>query len=134
MDALGRLKAAIKDKGTFETLGPHNELLTQDIELIATDMAKLKDPNSVARPAEVEQFKKMLFKPGLTTRNSTAQAILDALSSKVDETTLNAYRVRGIQPPPMGSGAAGAPGSVGAPVTINGKTYFKLPDGRWAER
>ncbi len=141
MDALGRLKAAISDKdksatdasGTWEAFGPHNELLNQDLELIATDMAKLKDPDSVARPAEVEQFKSMLFKPGLGIRNSTALSILDAFQKKVEDTTQNAYRVRGIPPPQMGSAAAGAPSTTEPPVTKNGHTYYKTPQG-WVER
>lgn len=74
-----QLKTLINDKGTFEAIGPHNQILSQKIDSIAIDAAKLFDPESVARESEVAAFKQMLFEPGsLTTANDTAKGTIDS--------------------------------------------------------
>jgi hypothetical protein len=72
-----KLDQKIKKYGTYEMFGPHNEELEQLITSISTDTAKLVDPSSVARPSEVEGYKKMFFEPGtLTMRNKTARGTI----------------------------------------------------------
>ena len=90
----------IKDKGTYEVFGEHNKNLDRRIEAIAVDMAKLADPNSVARPSEVESFKKGLIETNMASmRNSTATNVLDSFRKEVAARADNAYKVRGLENP-----------------------------------
>ncbi len=111
----------IKDKGTYEAFGSHNADLDRRIDAIATDMAKLADPTSVARPAEVEMYKKGLVQSGATgMRNSTALEILKNFRNEVNARAENAYKIRGLENPG------------GAPVTSppSGDTVkIKSPNG-----
>jgi hypothetical protein len=97
--ALAQAKAMIADKGTYELMGSHNQDLDRLIDQIATDMAKLQDPNSVARPSEVEAVKKTLVKPGFSNTNSTAIDILNNFEQEVNRRAESAYSVRGLQSP-----------------------------------
>lgn len=88
-----QLKSLVNKNGTFEALGPHNALLAQKIDAIATDAAKLFDPESVARESEVAAFRKMLFEPGsLTTSNESALKTVDGFKKLVQD---RAARSRG---------------------------------------
>lgn len=79
-----KVKALIKDDGTFELTGPHEKKLQQKLDSIAIDAAKLFDPESVARESEVAAFRKMLFEPGsMFTRNQTASETMDAFKSMI---------------------------------------------------
>jgi len=99
-DNLTQLENMIKDKGTYEMFGSHNADLDRRVEMIATDMAKLADPNSVARPSEVEAFKKGLIQSNATgMRNSTALDILKNFRNEVNQRTENAYKIRGLENP-----------------------------------
>lgn len=82
---ISTLKQKIKDDGTHDFTGGHNENLSALIDSIAIDSAKMFDPESVARESEVAAFKKMLFEPGLTTRNATAQEILANYESMLEK-------------------------------------------------
>lgn len=93
------LKDQIENQGTFEMLGSENAVLERRIDEIATDMAKLMDPSSVARPSEVENVKRTLIKPTLFTRNATAQDILSKFDKDIDNRANNAYAIRGLTPP-----------------------------------
>jgi hypothetical protein len=95
-DQIKALQGQIDQYGTFETVGPQNEIMDQKITSIATDMAKLVDPTSVARESEVAAFKKMLFEPSLWMRNSTAKGVLNAFDQMVDQRLETAYKVRGL--------------------------------------
>lgn len=91
--------AMIKDKGTFEMIGSHNQDLDAILEEVATDMAKLQDPTSVARPSEVENIKKNLVSSGVFgNKNSTAVDILTNFKGRVGQKVQDAYKVRGITP------------------------------------
>lgn len=98
-DSIGSLKNMVNEYGTQEMLGPQNKQMDQYITAIATDMAKLVDPQSVARESEVASFKKMLFEPGFWQRESSIQGVLDNFSGMVDKRLANAYAVRGIEMP-----------------------------------
>jgi hypothetical protein len=101
MDNINLVKQAVKEKGTTELFGSHNENLQRMIDAIAVDMAKLADPSSVARPSEVEMFKRGLFESGtggLKLTNKTALDIMDKFTAEVDKRAANAYKVRGISP------------------------------------
>lgn len=93
----------IKDKGTYEMTGSHNQDLDRLVDQIATDMAKLSDPSSVARPSEVDQVKKNLIQSGFQNTNATAREIIKNFGNEVDRRADSAYKVRGI-PAPQKSG------------------------------
>jgi hypothetical protein len=107
-DNLDVLDSMIKDKGTYEALGSHNQDLDRLVEQIATDMAKLQDPGSVARPNEVEAVKKNLIKSGFQNTNATARDILKNFRSEVARRANGAYKVRDLTPPSMVAGDAGS--------------------------
>ncbi len=94
-----KLLALVKDKGTYEVFGSHNADLDTLAEQIATDQAKLQDPNSVARPSEVESVKKNLITAGLGSRNQTAEVQLKNFFKTVDQRAEQAYKTRGMRPP-----------------------------------
>lgn len=100
------IKDQIAKTGTFELAGPEGAVNERRLTEIATDMAKLADPGSVAREGEVMLMRKGLVDTGIGgafTRDDTAQAVLDALSSDVDRRREEAYLVRGLK-----MGATGA--------------------------
>lgn len=121
-DSIGELKNQLDETGSFELFGPENKNMDQYITNIATDMAKLVDPNSVARESEVASFKKMLFEPTLWTRNSTLKGVLDNFKNIVDKRMETAYKVRGLEQPVR-------PKSEEIKV-INGEKYKKV-EGGW---
>lgn len=99
-DNLTRLEKMIDEKGTYEVFGSHNADMGRLTDQIATDMAKLMDPNSVARPSEVEMFKKGLVSPtaiGMT--NATAKNILNNFRNEINSRAATAYKVRGLEEP-----------------------------------
>jgi len=96
IDALDKM---IEDNGTYETFGSHNQDLDRLVDQIATDMAKLQDPTSVARPAEVDQIKRTLVKPGFQNSNSTARDILKNFRGEVARRADGAYKIRGLSLP-----------------------------------
>lgn len=97
--ALDTLKSMIEDKGTYEATGSHNQTLDRLVGEIATDMAKLSDPNSVARPSEVESVKKDLIQSGFQNTNATALDILEKFKRDVERRADSAYKVRGLEAP-----------------------------------
>ena len=102
-DNIERAKNIIGASGTFEMFGPESEELNSIIDEISVDMAKLQDPDSVARPNEVALVRKNLVPEGavgkLGMSNETAIKLLDKFQSRVDERAKNAYQVRGIEAP-----------------------------------
>lgn len=110
-DNIKSLRDQIDATGTWEAGGAANADMERKINNIATDMAKLTDPESVAREAEVAGFRRGLFEPGLLSKNSTAKDVLDHFEKEVDQRLENAYRVRGIDPAVAKGGgqAAGQP-------------------------
>lgn len=90
------LSDLIDKGGTYDVVGPQNEIIDQKITSIATDMAKLVDPTSVARESEVAAFKKMLFSPTPLIRDSTAKDVLKSFEKMVDDRLSTAYKVRGL--------------------------------------
>lgn len=116
------LENMIKEKGTYEAFGSHNQDMDRLAEAIATDMAKLSDPSSVARPSEVEAVKKNLVRPGMGQRNSTALDILKNFRGEINRRADNAYKVRGVDIPAKEASALAAP-SKPKTVVQNGVTY-----------
>lgn len=98
-DAIGELTKMVDEKGTFEALGAHNQNLDRLIDQIATDMAKLQDQNSVARPGEVQLVKQNLIQSGFSNRNATAKDILKKFTEEVDRRADAAYKIRGLDIP-----------------------------------
>lgn len=101
-DSIQMLQDTIDKYGTFELTGPQEEDMKRLVDTIATDMAKLADPNSVARPAEVELWKRNLAKvgglQGLGMTNQTAKDILESFKGEVEKRRQHAYKVRGVSP------------------------------------
>ena len=95
------LKKMIEDNGTYEMFGSHNQDIDRMVEQVATDMAKLSDPQSVARPQEVEAVKKNLVQSGFQNTNSTALDLLSNFENEVDARADTAYRIRGLTPPSL---------------------------------
>lgn len=92
-----QLQKLIKDAGTFDIFGSHNDDIDRLADQIATDMAKLQDPNSVARPGEVEMVKKTLANPGIFQQDKTAMDKLEHFKADVERRANNALEARGIQ-------------------------------------
>lgn len=125
MKSLDDLERQVRESGTFDLTGPANSNMDALITNYAIDMAKMKDPTSVAREGEVETEKKALFSPGTikaaTTSNETALELIRKARERAQARRDEAYRVRGLDIP----GAAGPSGG-GRPVKMkfpNGKVY-----------
>lgn len=127
-DNITKLENMIKEKGTFEVFGSHNQDMDRLTDLIATDMAKLTDPNSVARPSEVEMFKKGLVQSGFSNKNSTALDILKNFRGEVNKRAENAYKIRGQENP----GSQAEKGQSEEIKTVGSKKYRKVTGG-WEE-
>lgn len=110
----------VKAHGTYEMFGPHNAELEQRIDQIATDMAKMQDPTSAARPGEVEMVKKSLLNPGITTNDKTAQDQLKAFYKTVEQRANQAFSTRGVQAPQT---------QLEEVKTLNGVKYKKVSGG-----
>jgi len=87
-------------KGTSELFGEEDEVMIRRMNEVATDMAKLADPSSVARPSEVELILKGLISPSATKMtNATALKIIEAARSDVKNRLKVAYDIRGLKDP-----------------------------------
>ena len=94
------VKEQIARTGTFELTGPEGAIITRRLNDIAIDLAKLKDPGSVAKETEVESERRSLVDTGFLgafTRDDTAQAVLAELDADVDRRREEAYLVRGLE-------------------------------------
>lgn len=98
LKTIDELEKMIGEKGTYELFGSHNQDLDRKVDQVATDTAKLMDPDSVARPNEVEMAKRGLVTSGPLQRDSTAISALKNFKNEVQNRVLNAYKVRGIVP------------------------------------
>lgn len=125
-DSLGNLKNLVSTYGTSKMFGPEEKQMNQYIQSLATDMAKLVDPNSVARETEVESFKKMLFEPGFWQRESSVQGVLDNFGKIVDKRLKSAYEIRGLEQPEQIKKLQSQEQET---RVINGKEYIKVPGG-----
>ena len=100
---LARAKELLDKAGTFELFGSEAEELSALMDEISTDMAKLQDPKSVARPAEVKLVRKNLIPEGglsqLAMSNATALDLLNQFEKRVDARANTAYGVRGLDIP-----------------------------------
>lgn len=121
--AIDTLTKQIDNYGTFEMIGPENQNMERLIDQVATDMAKLMDPNSVARPNEVELVKQGLVQSGFKNSNKTAKKILADFKNEVKRRADSAYKIRGLEAPA---------GSEPETKIIQGKTYKKVQGG-WEE-
>lgn len=93
-----KLKALVNDKGTAELVGPHENNLSQSIDSIAIDAAKLFDPESVARESEVAAFRKMLFEPGKSMQlDGTAIGTVDNFQKMIQERAMREAQSSGNQ-------------------------------------
>lgn len=120
----------IKKAGTYEALGPHNATINMLADQIATDFAKMQDPQSAARPGEVEMVKRNLIEAGLSGQNKTAIAQLKRFYDTVEQRQAAAFSARGIQPPQ--SKAVGAPQD-GMRGTLKDGTKVIKVNGKWVK-
>jgi hypothetical protein len=105
------VKEQIDKTGTFELTGPEGAIMDRRLTEIATDLAKLADPTSVAREGEVKLMRQGLVDSGflgLATSNKTAKAVLDALKEDVKQRRITAYQKRGLDLPDGATRAADA--------------------------
>lgn len=102
-DNIARAKFLLDKAGTFELFGSEAEELNALMDEMATDMAKLQDPKSVARPQEVKLVRKNLIPEGklsqLGMSNATALDLLNQFEKRVDVRANTAYGVRGLDVP-----------------------------------
>lgn len=108
--ALDKLDSMIAEDGTWEALGSHNQDMDRLVDQVATDMAKLQDPNSVARPSEVEMVKRNLVSTGFQNSNSTARDIIANFRDEVKRRADGAYKIRGLAHELPGDGASNVAG------------------------
>ena len=114
------IKAQIDKTGTFELAGPEGAVMERRLTEIATDLAKLADPGSVAREGEVKLMRQGLVDSGflgLATRNETAKAVLDALKGDVKQRRAAAYLARGLDTPDGAAPAAGVMPAAAKPLS-----------------
>ena len=114
------IKAQIDKTGTFELAGPEGAVMDRRLTEIATDLAKLADPGSVARSDEVKLMRQGLVDSGflgLATRNETAKAVLDALKGDVKQRRAAAYLSRGLDLPDGAAPAAGVMPAAAKPLS-----------------
>lgn len=135
-DNINAVMKQIKEDGTYDLFGSHNADLDRRIDAIATDMAKLADPSSVARPSEVELVKKNLVESGIWQQDSTAMSKMKGFADEVNKRVANAYRVRGLTPPESLTaeakvGPEAPPPEPAKPAEIDEKDWNQLsPDGK----
>jgi len=102
-DNIKRARDIVEKYGTVEATGPQSELLQGMLDEIAVDTAKLQDPDSVARPAEVQLVRQSLIPEDTLGRmsmtNKTAKTILDEFEKRINERAATGYKVRGIDQP-----------------------------------
>jgi len=102
-DNIKRARDIVEKYGTVEATGPQAELLQGMLDEIAVDTAKLQDPDSVARPAEVQLVRQSLIPEDtlgrMTMTNNTAKTILDEFEKRINERAATGYKVRGIEQP-----------------------------------
>lgn len=96
---VAEIVAMVQKHGTNEFLGSHNEDLERKLDQVATDMAKLQDPSSVARPGEVEMVKKTLAAPGIFKRDATALKMMDGFKREVESRANTALSRHGLAMP-----------------------------------
>jgi hypothetical protein len=138
---IDRAKKIIDKYGTVELTGSAESDLNGIMNDIATDMAKLQDPKSVARPSEVAAVRDVLLPQDRTDRlmisNKTAKDILENFKERVNERANIGYTVRGFDPitkKPLSqqenlqkqSTKKAVAGDI---VTIKGKKYKVAEDG-----
>lgn len=125
-DRIGSVRQRIKDDGTWELFGPHNDLINQELSDIAVDMAKVKDPTGVARPGDVEIEMKTLPAPGLSRSNDSALQLLDNYERNLETRRAGAYKVRGLQLPGAKREPAGNVDLTSGKVRIKDKTTGRM--------
>ena len=96
---VAEIVAMVQKHGTNEFLGSHNEDLERKLDQVATDMAKLQDPSSVARPGEVEMVKKTLAAPGIFKRDSSALKMMEGFKREVESRANTALSRHGLAMP-----------------------------------
>lgn len=130
---LGDLEKQLTEGGgTNEFTGTQNELLEGLITSYATDMAKLRDPTSVAREGEVALEKKALFQPGIRSlgmRDATALELVKKARERARERRDEAYRVRGLKPSEPDPGTPEIPTVKERRTLGDGRTIELLSDG-----
>lgn len=100
-DNLGIARDIIKRKGTFELTGPDQTELERALHFVAQDTARLADPGSTVKDAELENAKHALGVKGgeiFGLSNATAIKLLDSFEAGIDAREKRAFEVRGLKP------------------------------------
>lgn len=130
--ALDTLDGMIQSNGTYEMFGSHNADMDRLVDQVATDMAKLQDPQSIARPAEVEMVKRTLVQPNMAKMtNATARQLLKNFRGEVERRANSAYKIRGVEVPVLP--AAGGGTSKGSAAVLSDAEKNELAELRRAK-
>lgn len=97
-----QLSESFKKHGTFPMGGDTQESREFDLNAVATDMVKLLDPEGRATVEKIEMDRKALGvdASSLHMKESTARKLLEHLKDEIDNREGEAYRARGLEPPP----------------------------------
>lgn len=98
---LAKIREMVSKYGTYEALGPHNDILTSRLDDLATSRAKIADPATAARMSEVEMQLRSMIKGGKpsASRISTLLANLDDIAQRLNERRESYYQVNQIPMP-----------------------------------
>lgn len=136
LNNLARFEQSIKDYGSQVITGSEPKIREALLDEIAQDMAKLVDPNSVARPSEVELARASLPQASETfTFDSSVLEQIQALRERVQDRVRTAYEVRGIETPGSQAGGSAGEGQIIERKLKDGSTVRvrQLPDGSFEE-
>lgn len=100
-DNIKKAKELIRSKGTFELTGTEQTELERALHFAAQDTARLADPGSTVKDAELENAKKAIGVAGgeiFTLRNSTAIRLLESFEAGIEQRQKRALEVRGMTP------------------------------------
>lgn len=98
---IAKARELISRNGTFELTGPEGTELNSALGEAAQDWARMRDPGSTVREAELENAQRQLGIKGgeLLTSNKTALKLLDNFERGLDQREGIAYRARGLPVP-----------------------------------
>ncbi len=97
-----KLLGLVKTHGTYEKWNPGVEIqMKQLANDVATDVAKMKDPNSAAKADEVRLELSSIFQPGFFQREDSAIKGLEAYAANAEQRRQVAYKARGLTAPPL---------------------------------
>lgn len=127
-------KEIIKTSGTFEAGGTSTTELQRALTDVAQESARLKDPGSTVKDAEMENARRSLGVSGgeiFTLKNETALKLLESYENGIDAREDTALQIRGLPPAqrtstaPPPAAASDATFIMDAPGQSDGQKLYK---------